>query len=355
MRLSAGERAGIWGRRVVAVPAAMVGFLLLVVTSPLTLSIALLWDAVVHRHLTSTRGVAVLVLALFGEVWGILAGFGAWLASGVWLGLGRQRFVRWNYGLEATYAGFMFPAARWILGARLELEGHEVVSPGPILLFIRHAALADTILPGALVMHGHRIRLRHVLARGLLWAPGLNVVGTRVDNLFIRRGSAGELRRLGAMADGLGPEDGVVIWPEGMVPTPANLERSRVRAQEKAARRGGGGAPSESPRRGRLRSRYDHVLPPVPGGPLALLEHAGTADVVFCAHVGFEPVTRTVDLLRGGLAGRTVRVLFWRVPRSEIPSTRPQRAAWLFDQWERVDEWVAANRNEECDEPRTLQ
>jgi hypothetical protein len=84
----------------------------------------------------------------------------------------------------------------------------------------------------------------------------------------------------------------------------------------------------------------------VPGGPLALLEHAASADVVFCAHVGFEPVTRTVDLLRGGLAGRTVRVSFWRVPRGEVPVTRAHRAAWLFDQWERMDVWVAANREE---------
>jgi hypothetical protein len=128
-----------------------------------------------------------------------------------------------------------------------------------------------------------------------------------------------------------------------MVPTPANLDRSDARAREKVARRGGEESPPAASRRGRLRSRYRRVLPPVPGGPLALLEHAAQADVVFCAHAGFEPVTRVVDLLRGALAGRTVRVSFWRVPRAEIPTTRPQRAAWLFDQWERMDAWVVAH------------
>jgi hypothetical protein len=346
VRLSAEDRAAIWGRRVVAVPAALVSFVVVWATLPVTLSLALLWDGLVHRRLAITRGLGIVVLALSGEVWGIVAGFGAWLVSLVWIGLPRRRFEDWNYGLETRYAGFMFRIARWILGATLAMDGHEMVSPGPILLFIRHAALADTILPGALVMHGHGIRLRHVLARGLLWAPGLNVVGTRVDNLFVRRGSATELPRMRAMADDLGPRDGVVIWPEGMVPTPANLERSRVRAREKAARRGIEDPPPEPRRRGRLRSRFTNVLPPVPGGPLALLEHAAAADVVFCAHVGFEPVTRTADLLRGGLAGRTVRVSFWRVPRAEIPVTRAHRAAWLFEQWERMDAWVGANRED---------
>jgi 1-acyl-sn-glycerol-3-phosphate acyltransferase len=342
-RLNAEDRAAIWGRRVVAVPGALVSFVVVWATLPVTLLLALLWDGVVHRRLAVTRGLGIVVLALSGEVWGIVAGFGAWLVSVAWIGLPRKRFDDWNYGLETRYAGFMFRIARWILGATLVMDGHDVVSPGPILLFIRHAALADTLLPGALVMHGHGIRLRHVLARGLLWAPGLNVVGTRVDNLFVRRGSATELPRIRAMAEDLGPRDGVVIWPEGMVPTPANLERSRARAREKAARRGSDAVPPEPRRRGRLRSRFTHVLPPVPGGPLALLEHAAEADVVFCAHVGFEPVTRTLDLLRGALAGRTVRVWFWRVPRAEIPATRAHRAAWLFEQWERMDEWVAAN------------
>jgi hypothetical protein len=85
------------------------------------------------------------------------------------------------------------------------------------------------------------------------------------------------------------------------------------------------------------------VLPPRLGGPLALLETSG-ADVLFVAHVGLENTARLADLLSGALVGARVRVALWRVPRAEVPTEPGDRVEWLYDQWARLDAWVAARR-----------
>ena len=88
--------------------------------------------------------------------------------------------------------------------------------------------------------------------------------------------------------------------------------------------------------------RLRHVLPPRLGGPMALL--GAGFDAVFCAHTGLDGFAHVKDMWNGKLVGNTVNVKFWRVPKSEIPEDRQARALWLFDQWQLVDDWVAAVR-----------
>jgi hypothetical protein len=45
-------------------------------------------------------------------------------------------------------------------------------------------------------------------------------------------------------------------------------------------------------------------------------------------------------------------VCFWRIPFAEIPTERGARAEWLYAQWMRIDDWIAAQRGE-VSEPRT--
>ena len=87
-----------------------------------------------------------------------------------------------------------------------------------------------------------------------------------------------------------------------------------------------------------------HVLPPRLGGPLALLEGAPEADCVFVAHRGLEGFERVTDLWSGGLVNGVVRVRMWRVPRAEVPSAPAERIAWLYDQWQCVDDWLHSTR-----------
>lgn len=53
---------------------------------------------------------------------------------------------------------------------QLEVEGVNALQPGPLVVLMRHASLADTLLP-AVVIASHGIRLRYVLKRELLWDP----------------------------------------------------------------------------------------------------------------------------------------------------------------------------------------
>jgi hypothetical protein len=46
------------------------------------------------------------------------------------------------------------------------------------------------------------------------------------------------------------------------------------------------------------------------------------------------------DVLRAGLVGRTIHVGFRRIEADQIPSDRSERVAWLFDQWQQVDDWI---------------
>ena len=84
--------------------------------------------------------------------------------------------------------------------------------------------------------------------------------------------------------------------------------------------------------------KLEHLLPPRPGGTLALLEAAPAVDVVLVAHVGFEGVAHVSDLWSGRLIDARVRVHARRIPAAELPA---DRARWLLDQWERLDAWVA--------------
>ena len=138
------------------------------------------------------------------------------------------------------------------------------------------------------------------------------------------------------LADGLGPRDAVLIYPEGMVLTPA-----------KAAAMNAGSAKNGEAGGTRVRDAYDRVHPPRLGGPLALLERArGRYDIVFVGHVGLEVAPGVRQLLRGDLIGAEVRFRMWRTSASDIPTTHSEMATWLRGRWHEMDAWVATTQDE---------
>jgi hypothetical protein len=73
------------------------------------------------------------------------------------------------------------------------------------------------------------------------------------------------------------------------------------------------------------------------GGALALLEAAPDADLVFCAHSGFDGIRSLKDFASGAFVGARIRVHFFRVPRGQVPKGSEARAAFLQQMWQRVD------------------
>ncbi|MFP3913440.1 MAG: lysophospholipid acyltransferase family protein [Actinomycetota bacterium] len=312
-------------RRVVTVSVVLGGFAALTVLAPLVAAAAVGTDLVRWlRNRTpwmATRLAVFLWIYLAGEVWAVAA------LGAVGL-LGRRRSREATYRLQELWTAWNLRAVTAVFGLSFDIDDEVGPGPGPILVLSRHASLIDTLLPARCVATPRSLRLRYVLKRELLVDPALDIAGNRLPNCFVRRAGGGPddqtaIRRL---ADGLGATEGVLIYPEGT--------RFSAEKREAAIGRLSGRGGKETA------ARLRHVLPPRPGGTLALLEAAPRADVVVLAHRGLEGFARVRDMWGGELVGSTVRVRLWRIPRSEVPPERLARVEWLWGVWSWIDDWV---------------
>lgn len=332
MRESFAER---WGRRAFTIPAYLCLGAASLALLPAVVALAFVTDAVRQTgKLATVRCALGLTLYFSCEALGLIASFLLWIASGVWAGAERERFVTWNWALQSLWARTLFNGATRLFGMRTEVRGLEAVRKAPLILLSRHASTLDTLLPAVFVSDPRRRRLRHVMKRELLWDPCLDVVGQRTRNAFVRRDSGDPEREIATvrrLAHDMGECDGVLIFPEGTRFSPAK----QARAFERLSAAGDFG-------RFERARRLRHVLPPRLGGVLAVLDARPDVDVVFLAHAGFEGTASLNDIWSGRIVGRSVRLSFWRVPSPAIPRDREARVAWLDEQWARIDDWIDA-------------
>lgn len=332
--------SGSLRRRLQTIPTFVAGLVLILALAPLLLPAIALADLirwlVRRRHWMGVRLYLFGVVYLTAEVGGLVALATAWLGAG--FGKMRRPLLNMTFAIQQAWAATLLAAVRRIFGMRFEVRGAETVAPGPILLLARHASIVDNLLPANLVSTPHGLRLRYVLKRELLSDPCLDVAGNRLPNYFVERGSDDtdrELQAIRQLAKGLGPDDGVLIYPEGTRFT----EEKRTRALEKLRQ----GEASIYARAQRLR----HVLPPRPGGTLALLEATAPADVVVLAHHGLDGFAHLRDIWAGGMVDTTVQVQFWRISRRDLPATPGEQVSWLYDLWDRIDAWIEQQNHRE--------
>jgi 1-acyl-sn-glycerol-3-phosphate acyltransferase len=320
-----------WGRRAVAIPLYVFLFFLSLAVLPVILIVTAAVDAFRGSRWALSRSALFFVFYLGCEALGIA------VAAALWVGrpaIARTHYLALNFRLQCWWARTLFGGGQRLFGLRLEVKGLDQLETGPILLFMRHASVGDTVLPAVLVSSQQGIRLRYVMKRELLWDPCLDIVGNRLPNYFVRRGSGDAAREIAAvrrLAEDLAPDEGIFIDPEG---TRFSPERQR-RALDRIRRQGDVDLLARA-------ERLRHVLPPRLGGTLALLDADTGADVVFCVHFGFDGIRSFQDFLGGALIDRTIEVEFWRVPAARIPKDRNAQAIWLYDHWSRVDEWVGS-------------
>lgn len=323
--------ASRWGRRALTIP----GFLAIAAVSlallPLLLPVALVADLLRRSPLPLTRTALMLPWYFTLEALGLLAAFVLWLGRPL---LGGERFEQANFRLQCLWARAIFGGACRLFGMRVEVAGADALGRGAILLFLRHASVADTMLPAVLVSSRTGRRLRYVMKRELLWDPCLDVVGQRLPNAFVRRGTrdAAETALVSELARNLADDEGVLLYPEGTRWTP---ERRRA-VIDRLAR-------SADPKLLERAQGLQWLLPPRLGGVLALLEAAPGADVVICVHTGFETVRSLADVWNGALIGRRIQVRFERIAAAAVPADREARVEWIYDQWSRLDAWLDAH------------
>lgn len=326
-------RAKVVWRRVKSVGLIVLGFV--VVTSLIApLAIA---AAAVDLVRFATKRAPWMALRLLGFLWVYLAceTFGLLALLAIWIASGFGRRAAWlqerTWRFQQIWAGVLFAAARDLMGLRFTVKGGDHVVPGPLIVLIRHASIVDNLLPSVFVARAHRIHLRYVIKRDLLSDPCLDVAGKRLPNYFVRRGSgeAVERENIRRLAEGLGGDDGILLYPEGTRFTPERRERALAAIAER------------DPARAGAVEGITHLLPPKVGGFLAVLDGAPEADVVVMAHAGLDGLRLISDIWRGALVGREITIGFERTPRSEIPADRAGRVQWLDDAWLRADRWVA--------------
>jgi 1-acyl-sn-glycerol-3-phosphate acyltransferase len=271
---------------------------------------------------------------LFGELRGLLAVFGVWLRAGGPWGRDTPQRRRRIYRLQVAWAAGHLGGLCRLCGVGFEVEGAGLIGRGPLIVFCRHASLADSGLPAMLISAPHELDLRYALKSELQSLPTLDIGARWVQTCFVERAStdpAGEIARVRTLAIGLdGERDGVLIYPEGTIHTPAKLAKLKARTDI--------GDPELRACIARLR----HLLPPRTGGPVAVMMQAPQAAVVVCGHVGLDGLYDLRQLWTGELVGTTVRVRFWRHEPAELPSSREELATWLYERWLELDEWIAA-------------
>ena len=314
-------------RRLRSVPALFVAAFALALLSPLWFPVAAVADLVRGRpRLPTVR------LLAFGLAWSWLESAGVLVAAWLWA-TRRAHDHSAQYALQRWWAARLIGALGATTGIRVEHTDTDAMRPGPVVVFCRHASLADSLLSAWVITTVARMQPRYVLKRELLLDPCLDIVGNRLPNHFLDReapDSSVELQSLTILAADMGPDDAAIIFPEGTRANPAKRGRALDRIRER------------DPQRADRLGPMLHLLPPRPAGSAALLRGNPAADVVLAWHVGFDGLDTFGGILRHlARPPRPVRFHTRRVERGTIPDPDAEQGEaftrWLDDAWLSVD------------------
>ena len=305
-----------------------------VLASPLILAAAVAVDVVKGRfRMPSSRVVLFLLQYAVNDSVEILLAPVYWVRAGFGTRLDEASSLRRHERLQQWSLDVLARRAERLLGLRVEVEPESAaaLTPGPVIVLCRHVNIVDSSLP-SLIYQRLGYRSRGVIMSELLADPGFDLIYTRTGSVFIPRDDGPDarelIRRLGHGADAM---TAVILFPEGRLFRPDRLERAVARLA------------SENPARAARVTRLTHVLPPRPGGVLALL---GTlrADVVVIAHTGLDRFASFTELAKAVPLRIPLRVTAWRVPFDRIPVGDADRIAWLDQQWVLLDNWVSGHQ-----------
>jgi 1-acyl-sn-glycerol-3-phosphate acyltransferase len=299
-----------------------------VVLAPVLIPSSIVYDLVARRcRLPTVRTYAFLVQYGLNDSAEILAAPVLW----VWAGFGtrlrsdastrrHERLQRWSIDVLAR-------RAERLLGVRLEVEPGQLAAlePGPVIVLCRHVNLLDASLP-ALLYQRLGYRVRGVIMAELLADPGFDLLYGRLGSVFVPRDGAEARRSVAELAAGLGDDTALVIFPEGRLFRPDVLDRSLARLAE------------SNPRRAERLAGLRHVLPPRPGGVLALLDAGPDLDVVVIGHRGLDQFPTMAELARAVPLREPVRVHVRRIARSDVPAGDEERIRWLDQLWLDLDQ-----------------
>lgn len=343
----------VWVRRVILAPLIIVISLLMVVTIPLWLLGAIGLTALVPGRFRLPRVLWLITAYLLWDSALLVVMFGLWVASGFGWRINSPAFRRAHYRLGARGLEILFQIFGSVLRLTIATTGSDDPDPNtataafdalfipgkPLIVASRHAGPGDSFIIVHTLLNEVARMPRIVLKYTMQWDPAVDVLLNRVPTRFIvptsfsgKKAGGGHSVEdsLRELATDLGPDDAFVIFPEG-----GNVTSTRRRTRIDRLRSSGRAALAD-----RAESML-HVMPPQPGGMHAALEASPDADVVFIGHTGLDRLVTMADIWRELPMDKGILMRAWRVPRSEIPEGRDERAEWLFGWFERIDGWIA--------------
>ncbi len=330
-----------WVRRPLSL-VVVVGLAFAATLLPLLVLLAIALSVVLPGRWRVLRLLAFALVYLLLECVGLAIAFVLWVVSGFGWKLGSPAFQRVHYAVLHRVLAEVLATATVLFHLKIDTDG---VSWSPLddgvpgstnamIVLSRHAGPGDSLLLVRTLMdRDHRRRPRIVLKDTLQWDPMLDVYLNRLPNAFMTGGGQDMAERVGALAQDMGEEDALLVFPEGGNFT----EARRLRAIDRLR---GKGMVDQADRATLMR----HVLSPRPGGVLAAIEAAPHADVVFVAHTGLEHLSTPADLWDGLPMDSTVRLRWWFVPADEVPRDPAVQDDWLYERWAEIDTWVAAEQ-----------
>ena len=322
----------------------------------LSISLAVLFPllglALVLLGLANARGFRAFRLLCFAVIWLLAESAALVMCLGLWVasGFGGRRlrsepYRERHYAVMRWFLDVLFRGANRVFGLRVvisEPEHDEAELAArltrPVIVLSRHAGPGDSFLLVHQLLSVYDRRPRVVMKAAIQLDPGVDVVGNRLPNVFIRHRQAGEglfTSQVARLAADLGDQDALVIFPEGGNWTPGRWRRG-IRRLEAAGR------PDLA-----SRARWmPNLLPPRTGGTLAAVAACPSADVIFVAHAGLDRLVTVGDVWRHLPVEQTVLVRWWRVPAEDVPRAAAQgdQVRWLYDWWALIDAWISQNR-----------
>ena len=250
----------------------------------------------------------------------------------------RARYENAHYALLDRLLGVLWVVARRAFRIQVRPpEQSEPLPAGPLLVFSRHAGPGDSFLLVYALLEVIRRRPRVVLKSTLTLDPLIDLVLSRTPNCFVgpdARDREQATERIAWLSASLGPDDALLIFPEGGNFTLARRSKLIERLRRKHDWRLIPKATS-----------LEHVLPPRPAGIFAAIDAAAPgATVVFVAHTGLDDLESVAQVWRAIPLDGQLEAAWWTCPVDQVPSTEAERDAWLSAHWSRIDEWIDARQ-----------
>lgn len=328
-------------RRLLVGPLVLVLVLLAFGTLPLWLIAAAFVSRFVPGRWRILRVAWFLFVYMALEAIGLIGLFTLWVVSGFGWKIRSPRFTDIHYRFMAWWLRRVMGTARRTFRITIDADhpAERASSDQPLIVFSRHAGPGDSlVLIDALINGPTARRPRIVLKDTLQFDPCIDVLLNRLPNRFVssrHKNGQSAVDAIGELTASMAAGDAFVIFPEGGNFT----EKRRVRAIEKLDEIGRPGLADRA-------RDMENLLPPKPAGALAALEAAPTADVVFVGHVGLEELSTIADIWRGIPMDAAVIATSWVCSVDSVPPAE-EREAWLYDQWQQIDEWIEDARQAE--------